>query len=724
MTQGDASGRTYSGAWHLVSGVRACLRSSVRAHRQNFRGEQWVVLRDSLASDFFRVTVAAYDFLSRLDTRRTLDEVWNELIESDPQGTLTQEEVVELLSRLQMSNLLHFDRGTASASLFERYRKRRGQEIKSSLVAFWSVKIPLFDPDRALDRALPLIRVLFGPVGALGYLALIFLGIKAAIDQWDQLFSQSAGVLAPGNLVLLYVGLIAAKLVHELGHAAACKRFGGEVHRMGVMLILLAPLPYMDATSSWGFKSRAHRMMVGAAGVVCELAVAAMATLIWANTAPGLINSLAYNVIFVASVTTLLFNLNPLMRFDGYHMLVDWLDVPNLYQRSREQLKYLGKRFVLGIKQLQPAARSPAEAVLLPVFGVISMAYWMMLMVTIIFYVAEQYLDVGVGMAWLMFVMAVVVPLFKFGRYLLTDPGLYHQRGRALGATVMVCGGLAGLLAGVPLPDRIRVLGVVQATQFRELHTEGAGEVVNILATPGQWVKAGEPLVRLHNPQLDYEIEATLQQRKQLRAQRMHAIAGSVANLETLEQQRTVLEQKLSELYAQRRALEVLAPIDGIWSVSDLELARGQWLARGAGLGLVIDDRDWRFVAALPQVGTHLFEGGLLSADIRIKGQQAINLVSLRTEIMPFEQGQLPSPILGLPGGGEIAVQANDPKGLAAAEPFFRVQAQLAAPVGADQEIRQLHGRLGTIRITLASSPLLVQWERGARQFLQRKFRV
>ena len=139
---------------------------------------------------------------------------------------------------------------------------------------------------------------------------------------------------------------------------------------------------------------------------------------------------------------------------------------------------------------------------------------------------------------------------------------------------------------------------------------------------------------------------------------------------------------------------------------------------------MVIDDRDWRFVAALPQVGTHLFEGGLLSADIRIKGQQAINLVSLRTEIMPFEQGQLPSPILGLPGGGEIAVQANDPKGLAAAEPFFRVQAQLAAPIGVDQEIRQLHGRLGTIRITLASSPLLVQWERGARQFLQRKFRV
>ena len=724
MTQGDASGRTYSGTWHLVSGVRACLRSSVRAHRQTFRGEEWMVLRDSLASDFFRVTVPAYAFLSRMETRRTLDEVWNELMESDPEGTLTQEEVVELLSQLQTSNLLQFDRGTAGASLFERYRKRRGREIKAALVAFWSVKIPLVDPDRMLDKALPLIRILFGPLGALAYAVLVLLGVKAVIDHSDRLFSQTAGVLAPGNLALLYVGLILAKLIHEVGHAAACKRYGGEVHRMGVMLILLAPLPYMDATSSWGFRSRAQRLMVGASGVVCELAVAAVAALIWAHTAPGLVNSLAYNVIFVASVTTLLFNLNPLMRFDGYHMLVDWLDVPNLYQRSREQLKYLGKRLVLRMAQAQPAARTRTEALLLPLYGVISIAYWLLLMATIIFYVAEQYLDLGVAMAGLMFFLALVLPLLKFGRFLLMDPGLYHQRARAVMTTAALCAITAGGLAWVPLPDHVRVQGVIQATQFRELHIDAAGEVVEILATPGQWVKAGEPLIRLQNPQLDFEIQSTLQQRQQLQAQELHAITGAIANLETLRKQRAVLEQKLAELTAQQRALEVMAPIEGIWNVSELELARGQWLARGAGLGILIDDRQWRFVAALPQFGTHLFEGGLLNADIRIKGQQSINLVAVKTEIMPFEQGQLPSPVLGMAGGGEIAVQSSDPKGLTAAEPFFRVQAQLPVPTLADQALRRLHGRLGTMRITLPSSPLLAQWERSARQFLQRKFRV
>lgn len=358
MSTDEASGRTYSDSWHRVAGVRASLRSSVRAHRQSFRGQQWVVLRDSLSSDFFRVTADAYAFLSRLAAHRTIDEVWVELIETEPELALTQEEVVQLLGQLHLSNLLQFDRGAAAASLFERYRERRGREIKALIMGFLAIKVPLIDPDRALDRAMPLIRLIFGPVGALGYLVLLVMGIKALVDESHRLFDQSAGLLAPGNLGLLYVGLVLAKLVHEFGHAAACKRYGGEVHKMGVMLLMFAPLPYMDATASWGFRSRLHRLLVGASGVLAEFAVAAVAALIWAHSAPGVINALAYNVIFVASVSTLLFNLNPLMRFDGYHMLVDWLDTPNLFQRSRDQLKYLGQRFLLGVKTAQPAART------------------------------------------------------------------------------------------------------------------------------------------------------------------------------------------------------------------------------------------------------------------------------------------------------------------------------------------------------------------------------
>jgi putative peptide zinc metalloprotease protein len=723
MSTDQASGRTYSDAWHRVAGVRACLRSSVRAHRQTFRGQDWVVLRDSLSSDFFRVTADAYAFVSRLGTDRTIDEVWSELIELEPELALTQEEVVQLLGQLHLSNLLQFDRGAAAASLFERYRERRGREIKSLILGFLAIKVPLIDPDRALDRFMPLIRLIFGPVGALCYVVLLVLGIKALTDESQRLFDQSAGLLAPGNLGLLYVGLVLAKLVHEFGHAAACKRYGGEVHKMGVMLLLFAPLPYMDATASWGFRSRFHRMLVGASGVLAEFAVAAIAALVWAHSAPGVVNALAYNVIFVASVSTLLFNLNPLMRFDGYHMLVDWLDVPNLFQRSRDQLKYLGERFALGVKNAEPAARTRKEAWLLPTYGVISLAYWLMLMSTIIFFIAEQYLEVGIALAWIIFFTAIALPLLKFGKYLVSSPRLEHQRLRAVTSTAVIGAAAFAVLAGVPMPERVRVKGVLQASDFRELYSESGGTLVQVLVRPGSWVKAGQPLARLDNPELGYEIRAARRQREQLQAQELQAVSMAMANLQPLVRQRQAVEEKIAQLLQQQKQLVVLAPIEGIWSASELEASRGQWIGRGASLGTVVDDRSWRFVAVLPQVSTHLFEAGVVYSEIRIGGQQEFNVRSASTEIMPFEQGQLPSAALGMAGGGDIAVQSGDQKGLAAAEPFFRIHAQLP-PLEQAQALRRLHGRLGTMRITLPDSPLLVQWERGARQFLQRKFRV
>ena len=726
MSMDEASGRTYSDTWHRVASVRACLRSSVRAHKQIFRGEEWVVLRDSLGSEFFRVTAAAYAFLSRMGPQRTIDEVWSELIEAEPESSLTQEEVVQLLGQLHLSNLLQFDRGAAAASLFERLRQRRSREIKAVIMGFLSIKLPLFDPDRVLEKCLPLIRMVFGPVGACVYAALILWGLKALADESDHLFDQSAGLLAPANLGLLYIGMVIAKLVHEFGHAAACKRFGGEVHKMGVMFLMFAPLPYMDATASWGFRSRFQRLLVGFSGVLSELAVAAVAVLIWAHTAPGLVNALAYNVIFVASVSTVLFNLNPLMRFDGYHMLVDYLDVPNLFQRSRDQLKYLGERWVLGVKNVQPVARTATEAWLLPVYGVLSLGYWVVLMSTIIFFIAEQYLDLGVALAWLMFFTSVVLPLFKFSKYLLASPKLQHQRLRTGGITVGILSLSLGLLAAVPMPDRVRVKGVMQANFSRELYSDAGGALVRLVAQPGQWVMAGQVLAQLENPELAFEIISAQQQREQLLAQELQAIASSVANIEPIERQREATEQKIAELRRQQQALTVIAPIDGIWSATELDASRGQWVARGGSLGTVVDDREWRFVAVVPQINTHLFEAGLLATEIRIRGQQEFNLQSAKTEVMPFEQGLLPSPALGMQGGGEIAVQPNDPKGLTAAEPFFRIQAQLPAPsaTGQDQDLRRLHGRVGTMRITLPDSPLLFQWERSLRQFLQRKFRV
>ncbi len=723
MSEIHGDSRIFSDAWHRVAAVRVALRTSVRAHRQLFHGEHWVVLRDSLSNDWYRVSANAYAFLSRLSLGQTVDEVWASMMESDPDQALTQEEVVHLLGQLNLSNLLHYDRSTSAASLFERYRQRRKKETMSKWMSFLSLKIPLFDPDRWLDRWRKPIGWLLSPWGAGLYLVLLIAATLALVNNVDSLFKQSEGILAPGNLILLYAGFLIAKLVHEFGHAATCKHFGGEVHSVGVMLLIFAPVPFVDATATWGFRNRRHRMLVGFAGVMFELSVAAVAALVWAHTAPGPVNALAYNIIFASSVSTALFNLNPLMRFDGYHMLVDFINVPNLYQRSRDQLRYLAERFLLALPSAQPAARSRLEVLLLPLYGIVSIAYWVILMSTLVFMVAQQYLDLGVALAWIMAFTAVIVPLFKVLRFLLTSPRLGLHRQRA----ISISGGLTLLiltvLGAVPMPERVRVPGMVEASNYRQLYSDIPGNVAQLLAEPGARVKAGQALLRMDNPQLTAELQSTRMQLEQVNAQVLRAMAVSLSELQPLQQQLQALEQTLAELQRQERALLVVAPIDGIWAAADGDVAKGRWVARGGSLGTVVDaNGEWRFVAVLPQVSTFLFEGDLKGAEIRIAGQEGDNLVARDARVLPHEQGVLPSRALGMAGGGDIAVQPNDPQGVAAAEPFFRVLAQL--PVATDEGPALMHGRLGVMRLDLGRRPLLSQGERALRQFFQRKFRV
>jgi putative peptide zinc metalloprotease protein len=322
----------HSDSWFRIAGQRVALRPHIRVFRQRFRGERWFVLHDPFNNQYFRLRPAAWEFVTRLGLDRTVDAVWNEVVERDPVEAPGQEEVLRLLAQLYRSNLLHSTIAPDTAKLFERYRKRRQRETRTYLQNIMFARIPLFDPDALLKRLVPVVKPVIGVSGFLVWLAVVLAALKVVVDHAGVLFGQAQGVLAAANLPWLYVGLVLVKLVHEFGHAIVCRRYGGEVHTMGVMFLLFTPVPYMDATSSWSFRSRWHRALVGASGMIAELFVAALATFVWAQTAPGAVNSIAYNIMFVASVSTVLFNANPLLRFDGYYILSDLLDIPNLHQ--------------------------------------------------------------------------------------------------------------------------------------------------------------------------------------------------------------------------------------------------------------------------------------------------------------------------------------------------------------------------------------------------------
>ena len=714
---------TFSDSWHRVAALRVTLRPQVQVHRQAVRGERWFVLHDPVANAFFRVRRSSWAVLGRFDGERTIGDLWREAIERDPEEAPGQQELVQLLAQLHAAGLLIADVPEDTRRVFERQRKRSRRELTGRLLGIMFARFPLVNPDPWLKRALPLVGWVFSKFGFALWLVLLALGAYHLIDQWPALADQSQGVLAPGNLPLLYLSLVGLALLHESGHAFACRRYGGQVPTLGVMLLIFTPLPYVDVTSSWSFRQRRHRLLVGAAGMMTELAVAAVAAVLWARTGPGLVNSLAFNVMFLASVSTLLFNLNPLLRFDGYYLLCDAAGLPNLQPRAQRQLRYLWEKHVLGLPRPDAPAQDRQEAVLLTAYGIAAAIYRVFLCAGIILFVAGRFLLVGLVMAVFCLVVWGLLPTAKGIHYLVTSPALDRRRERAwTGAAAAI--GLPLLLLGlVPVPRGLVVAGVVEAEPHSLVVAEAAGVVVEVLAPEGARVEAGQPLLRLENAELLAERAAAVARRAEAAARLRAALRADASRMDAARRHLEAVEKQAAYVEQQVAALVVRARHAGEWVAPGLAQRPGMLVPRGAVLGEVLGEGGARFVAVVPAGrGEVLFDASapLRAARLRLRGQLETTLLLPPPKISPGERLLLPSPALGWRAGGPVAVRDNDPEGMMARDPFFVVTVELPPDGG----LVPYHGQTGRLRLVRPPAPLLVQGWEALRRLLQRRFRL
>ncbi|MEX0323830.1 MAG: site-2 protease family protein [Puniceicoccaceae bacterium] len=712
---------TYSESWFRIAQQRVSLRPHVHIIRQYFRGERWYVLQDPFNNQFFRVRPEAYRFLIRLSPDRTVDAVWHEMFELDPENAPGQEEVIRLLAQLYAANLLHSTLAPDSARLFERYTKRRQRERKAFFRSIMFARIPLFDPDHFLKRALPLARLLISWPGMILWLAVVGMALKIVVDNFDSVMQQSEGILAPSNLLWLYAGLVIVKTVHEFGHAFACRRFGGEVHTMGIMFLLFTPIPYMDATASWSFRSRWQRAFVASAGMIVEVFVAALATFVWVRTAPGTIHSIAYNMMFLASVSTLLFNANPLLRFDGYYILSDLLDIPNLHQRSTGLIKHFVEYYCFGYKKSTSPASTQKEAIWLGVFAIASWIYKIIIFATILFFLADRFLILGMIMAVVCGVAWVCVPLYKLIIYLASSPKLERTRLRAISAVGGFVLFLMIVLDIIPFPNHFRSPGVLQADQHSVVVADVSGNVEEVMSPNGSLVSTGQALYRLSNRELEFQIQAAEVQLAETEAMQRRALREATADLRPLESRAELTRKLLKRLYESRSNLVVRATHDGLWVAPDIDDAIGSWLDRGAPVGRIVDQSSFYFSAIVSQKeASRLFSDEIRGSEVKLYGQTGITMPVLSSMVIPVEKHNLPSAAVGWAGGGEVAVDMSEQTGTRSVEPFFELRASLPD----NESALLLHGRGGRIRFDLPPEPLLRQWFRKFRQLLQNRYGI
>jgi putative peptide zinc metalloprotease protein len=710
---------TFSESWHRVANARLALLPTVAVHKQRFRGQEWYVLRDTYTQRFFRVTPQAYAFLARLGLQRTVEEVWQSLLRDMPSEAPGQEEVMQLLSQMHQSNLLYHDTPSDSLTIFTRYREFKQRELQGKVLGFLSIRIPLWDPNRWLDAQRRLSHALVSWPMAIALLLIVLTGGATALSHSDRLMSQTEGLFVLENLLLLYACMAVMKGLHELGHAHVVKRFGGEVHSFGVMLLMLLPLPYVDATGSWSFRDRHARALVGAAGIIVELVLAALGALVWAHTGPGLVNSLAFNVMVIGSVSSLLFNGNPLLRFDAYYVLSDLLDIPNLYQSAGKQWAYLADRYLLGTTGRESPARDSRERFWLTTYGLLSFLYRAVVFATILLVLADVWLGLAVLFLGTLSVIALFMPASKLWRHL-TGPATLRNRRRAVSVVAAMVLLPLGFLAVWPWPDAIRAPGVVEAMDFSQVHSGVAGRLERIEAPHGSQVVPGQVLARLSNPELAWEVDAARAALAEAQVMRNQALERSPVDVTALEQRIAATRERLADLQARQAELTIRARHAGTWSARLLHERLGNWVPRGQLLGELANPGRLHFSAVVSQEQANaLFAQPLVGAELRLAGQAGQTLLPRDLVLVPYQRDRLVSPSLGWQAGGTVPVRPDDPEGLRAIDSFYELQAQLDA---GDARVTALHGMTGWLRVPLPPSSLLEQGVRAIRQLLQKRY--
>lgn len=732
---------TFSESWYRVKGLKARLRPGAQISRQYHRGERCYVVRDPAGNQFYSLSDPAYCFVGLLDGRLTVQEAWGLCSDRLADEAPTQPEVISILSQLHAANLIEADVTADAAVLLRRHQGQQRRKIQGRLMSILFPRLPLWDPDASLQTWLPLIRMVLSKGGAILWLLVVGYAVAALIPSLPRLQEAAADSIAPHNWPFLWLTFVAIKAIHELGHACACRRFGGECHEMGITFLVFIPMPYVDTSGAWGFASRWQRIFVGAAGMIFELLVAALCCFVWLGTTPGVpwcgipVNELAYNAMLIASVSTLLFNANPLLRYDGYYILSDFLEIPNLHQRAAEYLLGLIKRHVFRLDQQGPAL-SPGQRLELFLFAIAAQGYRLLVSGLIILTVATQVPVLGILMAGAGVITWLLVPVVRLLKYLALDPELHRKRGRAWAFTLAVTALLVVTLGLLRFPTHIYATGMLEPSRRALLTMAQNGFVHEIPVVDGQEVQAGDVLLVAANPILDSAVTEAEARVAAARARAMLSLIKDLAahRLDLLAQK--IEEERLADAWRQRAELVIRAPFGGRVIAPELGNLHGAYLARGAAVAMVarydqllvrcnvvqrdaellMDKTSWREARRSPPAGQPLLlpPSAGIKNEIRLAGRLALTQEGSAVRVINAAQRELVHQSLSHAGGEEIAIDPRDQRGLKSLIPEFEVQVTLANP-----DRIYLPGQRAYARFTVDPQPLLWQWGRRLQQLLQ-----
>jgi len=703
------SDQLFSSHWYRVANVKLSLRSHIHVHQHKYRGNTWYILRDDSSGRHHRFNTAAYDFIRQIDGKNTVNDIWEVLQESQGDDAPTQEEVIQLLGQLHYSDHLLANLAPDVQEIISRRAKERSRMLFSRMSNPMSIRMPVLDPDKFLTRWMSVVNPLFTKTAAVIGLLIMLYALLQMTRHWGYISNHAAeNALSPYNLFIMWLVYPFIKGLHELGHGFAVKRWGGEVHEFGIMLLVMMPVPYVDASASSSFRSKYQRMAVGAAGIVVELLLSSIALLLWLNIQEGVISDILFNIMLIGGVSTLLFNGNPLLKFDGYYVLSDAVEIPGLGTRANRYYGYLVQRYLFKIKNLKSPVGSRGEDVWYVVYGALAFVYRIMILVGITLFIAGKYFFIGIVLAFWAIFMQLLLPVFKWIRFLISSPTLMQRRERALSITIGIITFIVAILFLIPVPLNTMAQGVVWMPEHSYVRARSDGFIKEVLVKDGEFVEKGTALLVTFDPLMQSRLKLLKSEKKELEFRYDSLVQEDIVEADITKDEITLINGKIQHLQEQISELTITSPVDGVFIVPESKDLHGHYLKQGDQIAYVIDYDDVSIRVVVPQGDIGQVRKNTRAVEIRLKGDVEYRQTSELEREIPAATYRLPSKALGHDGGGLIQTDPFDSNGVKTKDKYF--QFEVALP----KTNKKIHiGQRVYVRFSHDNETLARQWYRS-----------
>lgn len=701
-------------AWQQARHLKPCISPTISVNRRHYRGEQWYVLKRRGSERLHRINSAAWQIIGQCDGNKTLEQIYHNYSDGDGDGEgdgekLSEVELLEIINQFLFEGLIETDNPAPSnmPKSNESWLKRLSNPV--------AVRIPLWDPDRFLFRNMPFVKPLFSYAAWYFWLLFVLLGLVLAGLHWNEISHNVVDrILRPDNLIWLWFIYPLTKLVHELGHAFAVKIRGGEVHETGIMFMFGVPLPYVDASAASSFIQKRHRLLVDAIGIMLELFIAVLALIIWLNVESGLVSQFAYNTMIICSISTLFFNGNPLMRFDGYYLLADYLEMPSLATRSTLYWRYLFKRYLFNLTD-ETFSAGRKERSWLCVYGFSALIYRIVLLSGIAFIAAQYYLLLGLLLAAMFFYQMVLKPAYKLLCFLSGEKVVAHKR-RAWASLTALFVGLVLIVSVVPFSVHRTLPAVVWLPEQAQVRAGTEGVIELVLVAEGEKVSVNQPLFKLVDPYLQLEKKIAQAQQAELQAKYNAARVEDRVEAEQLKEELKTAAAELEQIGQRLAQLLVLSQISGVFYLPpSAPQMKERFIKQGQLLAYVLDHREVLIKAVVSQNDIGMIGANAEDVEIRLASRPAEKFTGHVKRRLPAASRMLPSPALGAAYGGVIAMDPSDTFERLALDEWFQLDIILNNPPDLSWS-----GARVWVKFDLGSESLLAQTYRRLRQLFMK----